>query len=383
MRVVHWFPNYLAGGGVANSIASLASAQARAGLEVTIVSRSHGRAIYGDIVLDDAVRVETWHGTASLGRRRMSLHLAGRDDRTRLRQLEPDAVHVHAEYNPDNWWAPRLWQRPLILSPHGAFHAAVLDRRRRAKAAYWALANRLLYSRVDAFHALNPAEAADIRQAVPGAGIYCAVGGPSPGVERGPGPTAREPGDVAELVFLGRLDVAVKGLDLLVAALADAKPRLSRRVRVTLVGPDWHGGAGELSRLARQLGVADAVVVRGAVRSDEVVDVLAGADLYVQLSRNEGSPLSLNDALVLGKPVLASDRIGTVSDPEIASLPHVRITRPEVANASDALVDVVSRLPELARAAGAAQPDIARHLSWDRSAAAHANAYEACVRRRR
>lgn len=46
-----------------------------------------------------------------------------------LRAMQPDGVHAHGEFNPDNWWAPRLWDCPIILSPQGAFHPTVRARR--------------------------------------------------------------------------------------------------------------------------------------------------------------------------------------------------------------------------------------------------------------
>ena len=38
MRIVHWYPNFLGGGGVANAVLGLATAQAELGHDVTVAS---------------------------------------------------------------------------------------------------------------------------------------------------------------------------------------------------------------------------------------------------------------------------------------------------------------------------------------------------------
>jgi glycosyltransferase involved in cell wall biosynthesis len=382
MRVVHWFPNFSAGGGVANSVFALAAAEAAAGAAVTVVTLPHERAIYGELVSDAPVELATWSGTA-LGRGSMRIHIPSRSTIQRLRTLQPEVVHIHAEFNPDNWWPPRIWSCPSVLSPHGAFHPAVLQRTGRRKAAYVAAARRALYERVAFVHALNPSEEDGTRRLLPSVNTYVVAQGPSPAVAllveaegrdiRG---DIRPPGPV-RLLYLGRLDVEPKGLDILLEGFAktfrdrDGLPPAT----LTLVGPDARGGAERLAGLARRLDIGTAVRIREQVPQSEIPSLLHDCDIYVQLSRNEGSPLSLNDALVMGRPAIVSDRVGTVSDERIASLEHVHVVEPTPEAAAAAMAEVARDIDRLRGLADAALPHLREILSWQGAAACHLELY--------
>jgi glycosyltransferase involved in cell wall biosynthesis len=181
-------------------------------------------------------------------------------------------------------------------------------------------------------------------------------------------------------MFVGRLDVEVKGLDLLVEAYARAvQGRGATSATLTLVGPDWRGGAAPLRELSRRLGVADQVVIRDRVNAAEVPALILDCDVYVQLSRNESSPLSLNDALALGRPVIVSDRVGTVSSEDIARLPQLRVVAPSVEAASLAIGDAIDDLEGFRRTAASARDEVRELLSWRRAAGRHLAEYETLV----
>lgn len=385
MRVLHWFPNFSAGGGVANTVASLAEAQASEGAEVLIASLPASSAVYGPIPFcDPAPTVTTWTGRA-LGRGPMRLHVPHSEAIRVFRGLAPDVVHLHAEFNLDNWWPPRVWSCPLVLTPQGAFHAAVMRRGARRKAAYLAVARLALYGRVSYFHALHPGELRDITSAIPSARVYCVPQGPSPGVttflsgdggQEVPGAERDDLGPV-RFLFVGRIDIQVKGLDVLVEAFARATPADdSRRPAIlTLVGPDVAGGVQRLRTLARRHGVEHRVDIRERVPQSDVPTLLRESDVYVQLSRNDGAPLSLNDALVLGKPVIVSEQVGTVSDEQIRSLEHVVVVEPTLTDAARAISEAIGNVADLRHYARDAQPRVRAHLSWRGAAKRHLALY--------
>ena len=392
MHVLHWFPNFSAGGGVANSVYSLGAAQSAVGADVSIVSLPHDDPVYGPLASNPELALTRWEGTA-FGHGRMGLHVPSRATRRELRELGPDIVHIHAEFNPDNWWPPRLWSCPIVLSPHGAFHSAVVERRARRKASYIAVARRALYRRVSRFHALSPAEQSDIVGALPTARTYVVPQGPSPAVTKllseNTGVAAADLKDdqsrPVRLLFLGRIDVQVKGLDILVEALARAfhEGGDERAATLTLVGPDRGQGAARLRALAAGLGVGHLVEIREHVPQAEIPALLQDCDVYVQLSRNEGSPLSLNDALALGKPAIVSNRIGTISCDEIKTLAHVVAVEPTPTEAARAITDVLTNVGNLRRLAHEAHPRVRAFLSWERAADRHLELYSALVTERR
>jgi glycosyltransferase involved in cell wall biosynthesis len=363
---------------VANAVLALANAQRDAGAEVTIVGHASGRPVYGAQRPVDGVTVSRWQDRMSLRIGGVRLRLIDPSDARALRALAPDVVHVHAEFNPDNWWAPRLWRRPLVLTPHGAFHEVVRRRGPRAKRLYVSAARCALYGRVDAFHGLSPSEVADIQRAIPHCKTYSVPQGPSPGIHGLPTSSAkgvaRADGPV-RLLFVGRLDVHTKGLDLLLPALAHVVATAPASVRLRIVGPDWKGGRHALEAMVRQLNLADTVEIADVVDRSQLNEVFDDCDAYVQLSRHEGSPLSLNDALVLGKPAIVSDRVGTVSWSRIAALPYVTIVRADARDGAEAVQRLLRTIDDQSLAARSGASEIAEFLSWRNAAEQHLDRY--------
>jgi glycosyltransferase involved in cell wall biosynthesis len=385
LRILHWFPNFAAGGGVANAVSALADAQAAAGGEVWIVTRPARASLYGPTPTRSDLQFAYWGGDLSLRLGAMRVHRVSHRDRAALRRIQPDVVHVHAEFNPDNWWVRRLWPSPIVLSPHGAFHPAVLARGGRSKGLFAAVAKRALWNGVACFHALNPAEATDVAKRLPHATTYCVPHGPSPAVVAALASTDAYPTDtVVRFMFIGRLDVTTKGLDILVESFARAlNCRGGPAATLTLVGPEWHDGGRILRELIDRLGVSDVVGLYGSVNAPDVPATLRRCDVYVQLSRNEGSPLSLNDALVLGKPAIISDRVGTISIPEIAALEHVVVVEPSIEAAAHAISQAMVDIARLRAAARQSEGFIRQVLSWERAAESHLRQYEGLIMARR
>lgn len=378
MRVLHWYPKYLGGGAVAGAVRGLACAQRAAGAEVVIAARRLGGAtLYGERT-SDGPAVQLWSPLRPMLARACALGVAT-DDRQALRGFAPDVVHIHGELNPDNLVAARVFRVPLVLSPHGGFHPRVLARgARRSKAAYLTLARRMLYHRAT-FHALSPLEAADIARLLPDRPVYCAPQGPGPAGEATTTASGRIDAGPVRLLFVGRLNVGEKGLDLLLETVAKARQHATRAMTLTVVGPDWKDGLATLRSLATQLGLAGTVVFTGSRTAAELATLYAEHDLYVQLSRNEGFGMSVAEALLAGMPAILSRCIGAAAWPEVASCAHVRVVPPDADAAAEALVRAVAELPRLRAAATAAHRGLHGFLSWTRAAQLHHERYAALL----
>lgn len=382
MKVLHWYPNFLHGGGCANAVWGLAAAEARQGAEVVVaVAASTRQPLYQSLRAIPGVEVLEWHPARTWMVAGQYVRLATRHESRRLTGVAPDIVHAHGEFNLDNLRVARLFRCPLVVSPHGACHPVVLAKSRRlAKRAFLGTERVLLRRHRRAYHALSPAEADHVAAVFPEAPTYCVPQGPSTFVTGGASPgrlvSPTSPAG-ATFAFVGRLDVFTKGLDLLLEAFAGTLHEVpGRDSRLILAGPDWHGGLSWLQQRAADLGIADRVRFTGALRGEDVAEVLASADIYVQLSRHEGFPLSVAEALLARKPAVLSDAIGTMSYPEIASLPQVRVVPPNATDAARAMTEVVADLPGRSRAAHCSAGALADFFSWDRIAGQHLGQYE-------
>jgi glycosyltransferase involved in cell wall biosynthesis len=113
------------------------------------------------------------------------------------------------------------------------------------------------------------------------------------------------------VVFSGRL-TEIKGLSLFLGAARKANiayPNGGPRLRFAIVG-DGHL-RGRLEAEAAELGVADAVRFLGSV--ENIAAAYAGADIVALTSLNEGTPLSLIEAMAAGRPIV-STMVGGVVD---------------------------------------------------------------------
>jgi glycosyltransferase involved in cell wall biosynthesis len=96
-----------------------------------------------------------------------------------------------------------------------------------------------------------------------------------------------------------------KGNEFLVAAVPDIVAR-HPRVRVLIIGEGEQQGA--LEGQARALGLGDRVVFTGFQR--DVARALSALDVLVFPSLWEGTPLTVFEALAMGKPIVATDADG-------------------------------------------------------------------------
>jgi len=107
-----------------------------------------------------------------------------------------------------------------------------------------------------------------------------------------------------QILCVGQL-IARKRIDLLLRAFS-ALDVPTARLRVIGQGPQ----ARALQRLARRLGVADRVDFSPGLPNAETVAAMAEADVLVLPSRFDGWGAVVNEALMVGTPVICSDRCG-------------------------------------------------------------------------
>ncbi len=384
MRILHWYPNFLGGGGVANAVLGLALGQARLGAEIGVAAvKLTGPPLY-ERMENAGVSILEWEPSYTLRSAGIFMRWVPRGAAHALRAFSPDVVHVHGEFNPDNLWVPRLFKRPIILSPHGGFHPTVFTKSRSAiKRVYFSAAKHLLYRRARALHALSGFEREHLIRLLPDARVYCAPLGPNIRTQldmRHSGATRRDA--EVRFVFVGRLDVFTKGLDVLLEAFAEVERRLRgrRQVALTMVGPDCGGSRAWLERRKGELGIVSRVVFTGSVLGEEVARTLHQSDVYVQLSRYEGYALSITEALCAGKPAILSANVGHASYREVTSFPHIRVVPPSAKEAADAMVDFALRLEELRHLGAQNRAKLQAFCSWERVAGLHLAVYEGVLR---
>jgi glycosyltransferase involved in cell wall biosynthesis len=223
-------------------------------------------------------------------------------------QRRIDVVHLHGAFNVTNTLVSRsLRRRPYVFSPHSGYDPVSLRRSRARKVVYRVLFERSMLERASLLVALTDAELADLRRF---GASSAAVVIPN-GVERPPADLDRGAFrqelrigyDELLAVFVGRLDVHRKGLDVLVRGITAAPGW-----HLALIGPNFRD-MDQLAALIEQLGVGDRIHLVGERHGRRLQESVAGADLFTMLSRWEGMPMALLEALSLSVPAVVSPAV--------------------------------------------------------------------------
>jgi len=301
--------------------------------------------------------------------------------RALLDQLErwrPDVLHLHSPYFPPNATLARWARRagiPYVVTPHGALSPGEIWQRWFLKLPYKFLFERRTLNGAAFVHAVGTAE--DLS----GYGVTVPVELAPCGIDFSTLPADPDCRVLAErhpilegrriFLFLGRLDPAQKGLDLLLRAFTAAGLEMAALV---LVGPDFRGGRARLERLAARLRPSSPVVILGPIYGREKFDVVAGAQVFVYTSRWEGMAIAVLEGAATGVPCLLTkpaDPLDLLSrgggalsvEPEVGAIAE-GFRRMHRASAA-----------ELREMGARARQIVASEFSWQRSAGILADAY--------
>jgi glycogen synthase len=172
-------------------------------------------------------------------------------------------------------------------------------------------------------------------------------------------------------VFLGRLDVDHKGIDLLLEALAIMP---ADATELTLVGEGR--GRRQVEEQIRRLELGDRVHLAGDVRGVSKWRMLAGAQVVVMPSRWETFGLSALEALAVGRPVMAFD-IPCLRD-VVTNQRGVLVKPFDVREFAESWGRLLNE-PDRCNALGASGARFARSQSWDDVAQRQEAFYAHCV----
>lgn len=116
--------------------------------------------------------------------------------------------------------------------------------------------------------------------------------------------------DIIKLVSIGSLEQLYKSPDIVLKALGILKEK-GVNFELSWLGDGVHKK--DMEDLAEKLNISDQVKFRGNVVSNQVLKELRKADLYIHVSRTEGLPRALIEALAQGIPCIGT-RVGGIPE---------------------------------------------------------------------
>lgn len=180
------------------------------------------------------------------------------------------------------------------------------------------------------------------------------------------------------LTYIGRLDVNVKGLDLLIAAVKEIKDfLLQRKVVINMYGPDFYGRYEQVCNLIFLAQVAEIVKSHHEVVDEEKENNLLASDIFIQTSRHEGMPMGILEAMGYGLPCLISQ--GTSLGKIVEQYDAGWVAETSVEGIRKAIVKAVTERQLLSEKSMRARKLVAENFSWKKIAEQTIQSYKSLL----
>ncbi len=112
-------------------------------------------------------------------------------------------------------------------------------------------------------------------------------------------------------IYIGRLDVEIKGLDILINAVGRCRKLLIENgCHVDIYGPNEEDSFEKLRKLVLQTGTDKIIRINGPVIGEKKQEKLMKADCFIQCSRTEGMSMGILEALASGLPCILTRGTG-------------------------------------------------------------------------
>lgn len=276
----------------------------------------------------------------------------------------PDLVVLNGIFHPSvNALASLLYglHIPYVVAPHAPYSPAMFKRKPILKYMYWHLFERRVLDRAAAVQVLDLRHAHWLRKRGVSTPAIEIANGYSPddsvledekrGSERA----------YLSLLFLGRIDIHTKGLDILVRALAMWKRDGAAPFRLKIQGPDW-GDKVRLWKYIAAHGLSNHVEIAEPDFSQPSTSLFADADILCLPSRFEGFGLAALEAMISGRVILVSDEAGIA--PHVAASGCGVVVQPNEASILRGLRDLFRRRGQWRRMGTQGQAYAVEHLDW-------------------
>ncbi len=293
----------------------------------------------------------------------------------------PDLIVFHSTYLlPHMALASEALRKgiPYVVTPRGGMTRGAQSVKPLKK---W-MANHLFYNRfvhhAAAIHCLTDNEAAEMSD------WHQQVFVVGNGIDLPPSCYLSQPGARHDLrlVFLGRLDIKHKGIDLLLDACTQAGSTLRRvNAQIHLYGPASNCSIKEIKQMITKFGLSDLVHLHGPVAGAAKEKALSEADLFVHTSRFEGHPVAVLEALSHGIPCLLTPGTNMAAEVAAAGAGWQVDGSPKAIAAG--LTQAVTAGEQLQQMGAAARQLVATRYSWDHIALQLLEHYELLTSRRR
>jgi len=218
-----------------------------------------------------------------------------------------DIIHIFGMFLPKQLLIlVKVINKPLVISPMGHLMPFHLQRKAIKKAIYLRITS-YLFKKVNWYHVFSPVEADS---------VYKYMGKYVNTFEAGLGVFPLPPdvevkylnnykNEPLNILFFGRNDIYQKGIDILMKGFTKAL-RLGANATLTISGKPWGNSKKYLSGFINKENISDKVKILGPIEENAKWQLISNADYLIFLSRWDGPPRPIREAIAVGTPVIVS-----------------------------------------------------------------------------
>lgn len=227
-----------------------------------------------------------------------------------------DFITIHHPFSLINLIISSVSPVPILYFPHGCFAQDTLNApgKKAKKMAYGLLVEKRIIRKCVRVICSTASEALDLSKYARCETTVIPFPWSRPVSDRS-GELDTSNSGMIKLLYIGRIDVHVKGLDTLIQAVSMAR-QSGANVSLRIAGYGDPSNEQALEDLISEHGEAGAIEFIGPVYGLAKAQEIAKADLYCQLSRFESFGMSIVEALACGKPALLSQGVALASELE-------------------------------------------------------------------
>jgi len=291
-----------------------------------------------------------------------------------------DLLHIHEIWHHPHfaaYCAARKFNKPYVVTVHGALDTWCLNYKSLKKRIYAALIQRRILNEAAAIHAITQDEVKDIRAFGVHSPVVVIPNGIDPGEFCDPPKKEEIEKLYPELqgkkvvLFLGRIH-PIKGLDILAKAFGViAKERDD--IRLMVVGPDNEGCQKQVEQILEVQEVRRKCIFTGTLTGEQKLAALSRADIFVLSSYSEGFSMAILEALACGLPVVITRQCNF---PEVAEANAGIVIDPDVDQLAAALYKLIENSGLREKMGSNGRHLVMEHFTWDKIAGQMVELYQ-------
>ncbi|WCG37236.1 glycosyltransferase [Aerococcus urinaeequi] len=164
---------------------------------------------------------------------------------------------------------------------------------------------------------------------------------------------------------ISRLEWNVKGLDRQLE-LVNSNQSIMRtnKCKMLICGPDENNTVSKMKQFIKEKNLEDIVTISGPIYDDKKKDILLDTDVFVLLSRAEGQPMGVLEALSMGIPCLVSPGSNLAEDTQKYNFGWE--TDDSIEDMSDKLLEIIDQPEQLKVKSKNARNFINTEHSWEK-----------------